>query len=179
MRFSVRATAALLRAPPLTRKRIDSGYTHASHGSTSSGTTPPTMNTACQPCSGTRDAVSRALIGTPMPTPRNPTTMAVLRCRAGAYSASSATITGCAPPMAMPATKRQAISCSRLVEAAVASAATPNTATLSTTARLRPQRSATTPSRNEPTAMPIVPAAKMLPMAGRPMPRSAVSAGAT
>src|SRR5215831_2854884 len=77
-----------------------------------------------------------------------------LRLARGTYSDARLMKLGIAPPRPMPARNRYSRSCSNDVESAVQSVKTPNVAVAPSSARLRPNRSATGPNANAPSISP-------------------------
>lgn len=106
-------------------------------------------------------AASRPPSIAPAGSPSSTPVMIVPRCRAGPYSAASASSTGVQPPMPSPAMKRSTRICAVLPANAVASDATLNSATPPSSAGRRPTRSPTSPSVIAPMVMPSVPAMRM------------------
>ena len=102
---------------------------------------------------------------------------AMVRERAGAYSAVMVEQLGSAPPMPRPATKRRMMMLCTSGAKPMATVAAPNSSTLKASTRRRPIRSAMLPAMAMPTAMPIRPEATAGAKAARVMPHSLMIIG--
>ncbi len=92
--------------PVSARNRTDSGSLNTSTGASSSGATPPTMNTERQPKCGIKAAASRPPSAAPIENPENMIITMVARRRRGLNSDVSAMVLGIAPPRPRPVRKR-------------------------------------------------------------------------
>ncbi|MDT4826041.1 hypothetical protein FQZ97_593390 [compost metagenome] len=153
MRRRMPATRALS-APRCTRKRADSGSSHASSGSSARGSTPPSTSTLRQPKAGTRCAATTPPSAEPRVKPQNMLVTISERRRCGQYSDVRVMALGMAPPRPRPVSRRSRASISTLGAKAASRLKPPKQATDSIRMRLRPKRSASGPAMKAPSISP-------------------------
>ncbi len=141
-----------------------SGNLNQISGATSSGSTPPMMNTIRQSKSGGMFAVKSALVAPPIGMPQNIAAAVEARRSGGEISAATAIMFGIAPPKPRPARKRAAKIVLKSVAAAVASVKRPNVSTDATKTGLRPNLSASQPPAVAPSTRPTLLIEKIQPI---------------
>ncbi len=167
------------RLPRNTRNCIDSGNRKIISTPITSGTTPPTWNTDCQPKRGINAADSKPPSTAPKVKPHETSIIRVTRLRTGLYSPASAIAFGMIAPSPRPVTKRSTMSCPTVPAMGVSNMQAAKNKVAAINTGRRPMRSARMLKQSEPTSMPNKPAPNTGPRLALAMPHSWMMAGAT